>query len=358
MKTIQNLMLCVCVVMSMTACGGILGEEDKDDSQEVVLLESSMTVREFYQRMDEINVKSLCHRGFVCPEKDPTYTWVVSSTGSKEACVEEFRGEIYHEGDILTAEASISEGRMSFNASLAESCLNALERELRAAQCSFNFEVALSQADNIDACDQAIKGKQLTGDFCASDDECGEGYCESGDQYVCGGVCQRYAKAGEGCGPNSATCANGLSCLIDSSDNTGSCVGISSRKNGASCSEDAQCSRSSWCIGGKCETATDAELFQPGEYCVGDAYESCAPGYICGDINESGYGTCVAPLPQGSSCSYTVDCATGLTCRTANVGAACQPKSKLGQACNSDWDCEEGHCKSGVCKKYSACDLN
>ena len=87
MKTIQNLMLCVCVVMSMTACGGILGEEDKDDSQEVVLLESSMTVREFYQRMDEIAVKGFCHRAFVCPEKDPFYTWLFSSTGSKEACV-------------------------------------------------------------------------------------------------------------------------------------------------------------------------------------------------------------------------------------------------------------------------------
>ena len=259
-----------------------------------------------------------------------------------------------NEGDILTAEAGISGGRMSFNASLAESCLNTMERELRAAQCSFNFEAALSQADNIGVCDQVIKGKQLTGDFCASGDECGEGYCEAGAQYVCGGVCQRYAKAGEGCGPDSATCAPNLSCLIDSSDNTGSCVGISSRKNGASCSEDAQCSRSSWCIGGKCETATDAELYQPGELCNAMGYESCRPGYVCGEVDGYGYGTCMAPLPQGSSCLFSVDCAGGLTCRSGK----CQPKSKLGQACEVDWDCDEGYCGSGMCKKYSACDLN
>lgn len=76
------------------------------------------------------------------------------------------------------------------------------------------------------------------GDFCVSDDECGEGYCEAGAQYVCGGVCQCYVEVGEGCGLDSVICAFGLSCLIDSSNNTGSCVGIFSRKNGESCSGD------------------------------------------------------------------------------------------------------------------------
>lgn len=358
MKTIKNLLLCMCVVMMTPACGGLISDEGKDSTQEVVLLEDSMTVREFYQRMDGVMVNSICHRAFVCPEKDPFYTWLFSSTGSKEACVENMSGFAASEGDILTAEASVRGGRLSFNAGLAESCLETVERELRAAQCSFNFEAALDKVDSVGACDQVIKGNQLTGDFCASSDECGEGYCEAGAQYVCGGVCQRYAKAGEGCGPDSAACGAGLSCLIDSSDNTGSCVGVSSRKNGASCSEDDQCSRSSWCIGGKCETATDAELYQPGEWCNATTYESCKPGYVCGEVNEYGYGTCMAPLPQGSSCLFPFDCAGGLTCRTGNAGATCQPKSKLGQACAIDWDCDEGYCGSGMCKKYSACDLN
>ena len=342
-------------MMSTVACGGVVGEEEKDE-EAIVLLESTMTVREFNERVDEMIISSLCHRAFVCPEKDPFYSWVFSVAGNEDTCTEVFSGSVIEEHDILTAELAVREGRLAFDGSLAESCLQQYERELRAAQCSFNFELAIDSIQDSGSCQNVLRGKQLTGDLCAESEECSEGYCESISTNSCGGICQRYAQKGEGCGNGSAICGGGLSCLVESSDGTGQCIGLGSRKNGEVCSVDSHCSRSSVCDGGTCQTATDFDLLEPGASCYFSDYAGCEPGYVCGEVASTGYGTCMAPLPQGSACLYNVDCALGLTCRESNGAASCQPKSKLGQACDVDWDCEEGVCGNGMCKKYGACD--
>lgn len=354
-KTIEALVLCA-VMMSTVACGGVVGEEEKDE-EPIVLLESSMTVREYYERIDEMIVSSLCHRAFVCPEKDPFYSWVFSVAGNEDTCTEVFSGSEIEDHHILTLELAVREGRLAFDGSRAESCLQHYERELRAAQCSFNFELAIDSIQDSGSCQNVLKGKQLTGDLCADGDECSEGYCESTSTNSCGGICQRYAQKGEGCGNGSAVCGGGLSCLVESSDGTGQCIGLGSRKNGEVCSVDSHCSRSSVCLEGTCQTAKDQSPTQPGELCWLDYRDACAPGYVCSDEgDDSELGTCVAPQPQGSPCNYRVECALGLTCRANNGGASCQPKSRLGQACDVDWDCEEGVCGNGMCKKYGACD--
>lgn len=357
MKTIQNLMLCVCVVMSMTACGGILGEEDKDDSQEVVLLESSMTVREFYQRIDDLVVKSYCHRAFTCPEKEPLYSWAFSNQGDVETCTREISGELLDEGWIKSIELADRNGRIEFNSFYAESCLEHYERELRAAQCSYNFDVTFAQISDSESCQKVVVSKQLVGDVCATDMECDKGYCEPTSSASCGGICQRFAEAGEGCGFNSAVCADGLRCLVQNSDSTGECVGVGSRKNGQTCTLNEHCSRSSICFDGQCKTAMDFILKDVGESChLNASGTACEAGYICGEVDEFSFGTCMAPLPQGSSCAYHGACASGLTCRVSNGGATCQPQSKIGQACSSSLDCEAGVCAKGKCQEFGACD--
>lgn len=354
-KTIEALVLCA-VMMSTVACGGVVGEEEKDE-EPIVLLESSMTVREFYQRIDAMLVDTYCHRAFVCPEKEPIYAWFFAHTGGTERCVEEFKGEDFDDGFIQTAELAVREGRLSFNGTHAESCLEHYERELRAARCSYNLDVSLAQIQDTESCKKMLIGNQLTGDACANWVDCKEGYCEETSANSCGGICQRFAQEGEGCGSNSAACGEGLLCLIESSDGTGQCIGVASRKNGEVCSANEHCSRSSVCLDGVCQTASDSKLVSPGDFCWMDGREACVAGYVCSnEQSNSGVGTCVASQPQGSPCNYVVECAVGLTCRPDSNGASCQPQAKLGQACELDWDCEEGYCGNGMCKKYGACD--
>jgi len=182
-------------------------------------------------------------------------------------------------------EKALARGTVTYNATVAQSCLSTIES---AALCAGQFGVLAT------ACEGAFVGSLNEGDSCYSGLECASGlYCN--DDAGCPGVCTAMKAVGESCSSSSE-------CLF-----SGSGAGI------------ADC----WFQGGGSPTCTNITYGAPaavGQPCGSlgsppDISEvACQSGAVC-DAASGEAGTCVATVPVGSACTFQVDvCADNAQC--------------------------------------------
>ena len=170
------------------------------------------------------------------------------------------------------------------------------------------------------------------GTTCASDGDCGSGYCV--DQVCCATACDGQCEA------------------CDVASHEGVCTAVTGAPVGAR----AACAGSGVC-GGECDgkTLTACAYPPPQTPCAAAA---CTAGVATGASSCDGAGACVAGATTSCgayACGVTscnTRCATGTDCAAGDAcfaGGVCGPPLDLGTACASDGDCGSGHCVDQVC---------
>ncbi|MFI5308098.1 MAG: hypothetical protein ACHQ53_12135 [Polyangiales bacterium] len=295
------------------------------------------------------------------------------------------------DSDFGYVQDSIDAGRVSYDASKVDGCLDAI----KALGCSFSTTRLFEK----DACKGVFTGHAKAGAKCTVGEDCDSGLfcqhdattcpgtckallkpgstCDSADQCADGlacskstATCEEPSHAGEACGGGVAgECAGGLSCVGD--DETTGTAGMCRHTNsilvgklgdtcdiktGALCTEGLTCAAS--IKGGTasfdCEmlAAADASCrFGVPAPCQSDQY--CSADISLGQID----GKCTPAPAAGESCltlTGSPACAPGLFC---DVDARCHPVNRLGQPCVSDDGCASGLCTSGKCQRPKQCTL-
>lgn len=170
------------------------------------------------------------------------------------------------------------------------------------------------------------------GEACASNQECGSGYCVDG--FCCNSACNGQCEA----------------CGVAGSE--GACSAVLGAPVGArpSCADDGSV------CGGTCNGVTRGSCAYPG-----DATEcraaACDAGQATLAAGCNGSGAC--PAPQGQSCPGGMcagavcqgDCVADGDCGLGEFCAAgvCIPTRGLGEACARAADCASGRCVDGYC---------
>jgi hypothetical protein len=122
--------------------------------------------------------------------------------------------------------------------------------------------------------------------------------------------CAERVGAGDACSPDMASCEDGLTCGGEAGAET--CRAPGSVAEGDSCSSTYECAAGTYCAAG-----------------------SCAPGQ-----------------DEGSSCIDQRDCLEALFCDFGADNVApgeCTAKHAAGEACVSDYECEQGFCIGNEC---------
>ncbi|HEX3695315.1 MAG TPA: PA14 domain-containing protein [Polyangia bacterium] len=181
------------------------------------------------------------------------------------------------------------------------------------------------------AVDVPVVSLSAPGTSCASDAECGSGFCV--DKVCCAtrcdGICQSCALAGS------------LGICLPAE------VGTDPRND---CPDEmpGSCARDGACDGaGQCRTYPVGTICKPascvgstltaasrcgGEGCTSVMGQPCAP-FMCGTM-----GTCL------TKCATDKDCVSPNTCLSGRCG-----KKPLGDTCATDNECNSAHCAQGVC---------
>jgi hypothetical protein len=291
------------------------------------------------------------------------------------------------DGDIPALQSAIDDGRVDYDASQVEPCLEELEgigcdfasaRALTRGVCEkiFTGTVAIDGACDVDEeCEgQAFCQKGTTcpgrctallgpGDACAADDQCEDGLsCAKLDQ-VCAeeGTCVAPVEEGSVCGGNvGGNCAAGLACIgaDEMTGAAGTCMGADDvfvgelgepcdLKTGVLCKSPLSCIVETFDAASGMLALVCAEGVGPGEPCKFGAPSQCPADQRCdadivvGDVD----GTCV-PLPRaGEVCVMTAAspaCAPGLHC---DGDGRCHPLARLTHPCTCGADCASGHCE-------------
>jgi len=122
------------------------------------------------------------------------------------------------------------------------------------------------------------------------------------------------------------------------------CLWQGSLQDNATCTYDLQC-QSGWCdlvSGTWCGSCKPKIPF--GDSCPNPGGAGCQEGLMCGSticsisVKDGGVCrgteivTCGNPIPAGSPCLWTFDCAWGNAC----IGGLCAPWKELGEACEGD----------------------
>jgi hypothetical protein len=179
-------------------------------------------------------------------------------------------------GDV--AVQAVQSGRLSFDGSRAAVCLSFAE-DACGGPPRFVFGGG-------DAC-TFLGGSKSPGEPCtvfsSFGDECTGGYCLRASD-SCDGHCIAYRKAGESCGASDDRCVAGTFC-----DETKTCTPYGER--GSTCSQQ----------------------------------RPCRDGLSCVDTGNG--GKCLAPVPEGGTCTYPLECAvmTGVARRPDGTGPAREP---------------------------------
>jgi hypothetical protein len=180
---------------------------------------------------------------------------------------------------------------------------------------------------------------------------CQEGlYCADGDP---SGQCVTQGSQGAACTPvlsilggYESSCAAGLVCVAGDSGSGKSGQCLPRRKLGESCEGrgqcvgiDVECKKAEGAAAGTCVPLPGkGGTCVPPDFAAG-IYFTCALPYDC-----SAAKVCTDPGSEGQPC--TLICAHGLTCSKGT----CKAKLKLGDACSSSSQCQEGLvCTSKKC---------
>ncbi len=197
------------------------------------------------------------------------------------------------------------------------------------------------------------------GESCERDGACASGFCAdgvccddacNGDCRSCSqGTCQLAANNTDPDGDCSlcrACNASGECALVeDGADPLSDCTAT------GVCGKDGMCDGAGACRdtpeGTECSPATCIEtLFFPARECQGGTCVSPLPPSDCGNTYCDDTGTACA-----LACATNVDCQPGSVCRVGVPGGmpACLSALQQGQACESESECESGHCVDGFC---------
>ena len=297
------------------------------------------------------------------------------------------------DGDFAYVEDAIEAGRVSYDSSQIEPCLQAI----RGVGC----ELATTRVFEHEACERAFTGTIALGDDCNVDAECeGVAFCRRDGS--CPGTCSELLGPGDPCEQDD-DCEDGLACP----DELGTCAALAEEPGepcgggvSGSCRADLVCAGEDEAVGaaGTCTTLEDLFAGELGEACDFDAGELCEVGLSCTVESIANDGTteivCAEPVGSGDDCKFGVPspcpvdeycdadiqagmadgtcrplpgagdacvevpgspgCAPGLFC---DVDDRCHARNRLGQPCASDDGCASGNCMAGTCERPEACDL-
>lgn len=293
------------------------------------------------------------------------------------------------DGDFAAIEAAIDDGRVKYDDSKFDACLD----QLKGLGC----DIATTRALNDDACDQVFQGTVDRGGECSVDAECkGVTFCKMTDK--CPGKCSALLKAGDACEDND-NCQNGLFCT-----EAKTCAAPAAAGDACGGDVSGQCAPGLACVGknddknvaGTCRALTDLFTGKLGDTCDYDTGKLCESGLSCvaridggtvslkceepvGSGDACHFGA-PSPCPDGEYCDADIKagvadgqcrtlpkageacltiatdrpCAVGLIC---DLDQRCHPINRLGQPCVSNDGCASKRCDGGQCSKKNACDL-
>ena len=197
--------------------------------------------------------------------------------------------------------------------------------------------IVLDSPLDVPPSDAPLKG---TGAACQSGSECSSTYCVDGVccNSACTGQCQACAEAAS---PGTCTAVNGAP-----RGTRTACAGAASTCGGScSTSSPTECvypGSSTTCGSATCASYT---LLNNAPQCNSNGACSPATQTTCQTGTYCTAGSCVAQLPNGSSCQNPNQCQSG-NC----TGSICTnaPKSN-GAACGTGSECSSTYCVDGVC---------
>lgn len=280
----------------------------------------------------------------------------------------------YTNGALPRYQAAISMGTMSYDASQAGACIDALN----AQGCG----VVTSRPPA--ACDALFVGHVAVGGACAIDEECqGNAYCSA--DTACPGTCQTFVSSGGTC-TRDAACATGLRCGNGTCQAPGGAGASCQGGTGVECAGGLICAGGSTTATGTCRATSEvfaagsgqacnvlmSQFCQEGLSCIvagitsqtcgtgglasGAAChpsvpDACAVGLYCAGTNPTGGdfdGTCTALPGDGMACATSVlgsFCADGTVC----VSGTCRTVQANGGSCTDGAQCFSADCSSGTC---------
>lgn len=279
----------------------------------------------------------------------------------------------YRNGAEPVIEQAIARGTITYDATRARACLDALGAD----PCTLtnNGRAAV-------VCQGVYSGTLPAGGACSLNEECGvEQFCST--TTACPGTCQARRTSGQPCGEE-RHCAAGLTCTDE--------VCVAPPMVGAGCTELGGCALGMLCSAGQCrpvdEVLVGAEgatcslqngpLCLPGLSCVvdtvgmGGATFVCRAGVAAGAACRTGIpaqcpegqacsgtdlmrldfdGTC-APVPtmEGAACDLS-GCANGMKCEMD----VCVRVRDNGEACETSSQCASSLCSMGTCVAPMLC---
>jgi hypothetical protein len=181
-----------------------------------------------------------------------------------------------------------------------------------------------------------LKGRRGDGDGCASDFQCGSGFCKRTRGINCGS-CTPFGRVGSPCAEPSE-CGPGLECSIN-----GACAAPSAP--GMPCGNDQPCRFGAYCAGQTCA----AQVETAGAACQGR--DSCAAhrGLVCSQSQCAAIAFARAGQACGGPgillCEASGDCVIG-----QGAAGVCSMVARDGQSCANGQSClAPAECLSGVC---------
>jgi hypothetical protein len=273
----------------------------------------------------------------------------------------------------ITIEQAVERGTVVFDASGAEACLAAIERDA----CEERVSIPVARFAWPPQCASVLAGTRAPEAECQIDEECDGGGCDCGR-------CVAHAAEGASCA--AVACGPGLRCADD--------VCVPAIHAGDACTQPfpeevaGDCPPNLRCVEGSCRTSAEFRTAAEGAECYSPRdHEAplvfCATGLEC-HFEGPDVGTCVGPHAAGEPCDtggthglcpagtlchgpstdlrcrpyleegeecfpsgWGDPCGPGLTCALGE--SRCARLADNGETCASDYDCLSGYCSEGAC---------
>jgi Dickkopf N-terminal cysteine-rich region len=217
----------------------------------------------------------------------------------------------------LDVPAAIDAGRMRFNSSGAQECLDAVS----SAPCDRDGMLARLARH----CSNVVQARVRPGGTCFGHAECLGGICALGNG--CPGQCVAWPAPGEACGGG---CDPSVEyCGVPMGGSAAVC--LTRKPAGATCAGDEECVFDLLCIAQKC-----AERWQPTGAACGGTTRPCGDGLACVA------GVCAPFVQENAMCTNASVCMPGSAC----AGGTCKPWRDVGQTCGQD---------DGLCPASQSC---